>query len=195
MDEPILALDEAAAAKLKTMKDAGRFDGSALRVTVSRDGAAFQYQLEVVEEETASPEDAVIDAAGVRFYVDAESVPRLRGATLQYVDAMSGGGFRFENPNQPELLSNPIAERVQRLLDERINPSVADHGGHVSLVDVQEGRVFLRFGGGCQGCGMVDVTLKDGIQGQLMAEIPEITQVLDATDHASGTNPYYEPGR
>ena len=195
MDEPILALDEAAAAKLKTMKDAGRFDGSALRVTVSRDGAAFHYQLEVVEEETASPEDAVIDAAGIRFYVDAESVPRLRGATLQYVDAMSDGGFRFENPNQPELLSNPIAARVQRLLDERINPSVADHGGHVSLVDVQEGRVFLRFGGGCQGCGMVDVTLKEGIQAQLMAEIPEITQVLDETDHAAGTNPYYEPGR
>ncbi|MEE8507872.1 MAG: NifU family protein [Myxococcota bacterium] len=194
MDEPILALDEAAAAKLKTMKDAGRFDGSALRVTVSRDGAAFHYQLEVVEEETASPEDAVIDAAGIRFYVDAESVPRLRGATLQYVDAMSDGGFRFENPNQPELLSNPIAARVQRLLDERINPSVADHGGHVSLVDVQEGRVFLRFGGGCQGCGMVDVTLKEGIQAQLMAEIPEITQVLDETDHAAGTNPYYEPG-
>ncbi len=194
MDEPILALDEAAAAKLKTMKDAGRFDGSALRVTVSRDGAAFHYQLEVVEEETASPEDAVIDAAGVRFYVDAESVPRLRGATLQYVDAMSDGGFRFENPNQPELLSNPIAARVQRLLDERINPGVADHGGHVSLVDVQEGRVFLRFGGGCQGCGMVDVTLKEGIQAQLMAEIPEITQVLDETDHAAGTNPYYEPG-
>jgi Fe/S biogenesis protein NfuA len=71
---------------------------------------------------------------------------------------------------------------------------VADHGGRVSLVGVQEGRVFLRFGGGCQGCGMVDVTLKEGIQGQLMAEIPEITEVLDATDHASGTNPYYEPG-
>ena len=195
MDEPILALDEAAAAKLKTMKEAGRFDGSALRVTVSRDGAAFHYQLEVVEEETASPEDAVVDAAGIRFYVDAESVPRLRGATLQYVDAMSDGGFRFENPNQPELLSNPIAARVQRLLDERINPGVADHGGHVSLVDVQEGRVFLRFGGGCQGCGMVDVTLKEGIQAQLMAEIPEITQVLDETDHAAGTNPYYEPGR
>ena len=69
MDEPILALDEAAAAKLKTMKEAGRFDGSALRVTVSRDGAAFHYQLEVVEEETASREDAVVDAAGIRFYV------------------------------------------------------------------------------------------------------------------------------
>ncbi len=195
MNESILTLDEAAAAKLQTMKDAGRFEGSALRVTVSEEGAAFHYQLEVVEEETVSPEDTLVDAAGIRCYVDAQSVPRLRGATLQYVDAISGGGFRFENPNHPELLSNPIAARVQRLLDERINPAVADHGGRVSLVGVQEGRVFLRFGGGCQGCGMVDVTLKEGIEGQLKAEIPEITEVLDATDHASGTNPYYGPGR
>jgi Fe/S biogenesis protein NfuA len=193
MNEPILTLDEAAAAKLQTMRNAGRFDDSALRVTVSEDGAAFRYQLAVVENEAVSSEDTLVDAAGVRCYVDAQRVPRLRGATLHYVDAISGGGFRFENPNHPELLGNPIAAQVQRLLEERINPGVADHGGRVSLVGVQEGRVFLRFGGGCQGCGMVDVTLKEGIEGQLKSEIPEITQVLDATDHSSGTNPYYEP--
>ncbi len=113
---------------------------------------------------------------------------------LSRVDDLSGSGFRIENPNTPALLENPIAARVQRLLEEQINPSIAAHGGQVTLVGLHEDKVYLRFGGGCQGCGMADVTLKEGIVKLLQQEIPEITEVLDETDHEAGENPYDRAG-
>jgi Fe/S biogenesis protein NfuA len=127
----------------------------------------------------------------VRFLVAPDSVARLRGATLDYVEGLSESGFKFENPNHPALLDKPLAARVQQALDEHVNPGVASHGGHVSLADVQDERVFLRFGGGCQGCGMADVTLKQGVEQILRREVPEIGEILDITDHAAGDNPYY----
>jgi len=84
---------------------------------------------------------------------------------------------------------------IRRLLDERINPQVASHGGHIALVDVQGDTVYIRLEGGCQGCGMADVTLKQGVATEIQAVVPAISSVLDVTDHAGGTNPYYQPGK
>jgi Fe-S cluster biogenesis protein NfuA len=84
---------------------------------------------------------------------------------------------------------------IRRLLDERINPQVASHGGHIALVDVQDDTVYIRLEGGCQGCGMADVTLKQGVATEIQAAVPTINSVLDVTDHAGGTNPYYQPGK
>ena len=84
---------------------------------------------------------------------------------------------------------------IRRLLDERINPQVAAHGGHIALVDVQDDTVYIRLEGGCQGCGMADVTLKQGVATEIRAVVPTINSVLDVTDHAGGTNPYYQPGK
>ena len=92
-------------------------------------------------------------------------------------------------------MSTPEAAAIQELLDTRINPSVATHGGHIALVDVQEDTVYIRLEGGCQGCGMADVTLKQGIEVQIKETVPEIRKVLDVTDHASGDNPYYQPSK
>ena len=80
---------------------------------------------------------------------------------------------------------------VQQVLDERISPAVAGHGGHVQLIDVRDRTAFLRFGGGCQGCHAVDVTLKQGVEIEIKSSVPSIVRVLDVTDHAAGTNPYY----
>src|SRR5262245_49169017 len=121
------------------MREAGRFDGSALRVSVRERGASFRYSLEVVEAEARGDDDAVFEAAGILFYVDGASQPFLRGAALEYVEDLSGGGFRFENPNRPRLLDVPLAGAVQRILDEEVNPGVAAHGGRVTLVDVLDG--------------------------------------------------------
>ena len=88
-----------------------------------------------------------------------------------------------------------IKERVQHLLDTSINPGVAGHGGFVRLMDVQDNVVYLQMGGGCQGCGMADVTLKAGIESLIKEEIPEVAEVLDTTDHAAGRNPYYTPSK
>ncbi len=92
-------------------------------------------------------------------------------------------------------MSAELKTRVQELIDSMINPAVAGHGGFVELVDVQDNRVYLQMGGGCQGCGAADVTLKQGIERLIKEEIPEVAEVLDATDHSAGTNPYYTPGK
>jgi len=88
-----------------------------------------------------------------------------------------------------------IRERVQEVLDTQINPAVAAHGGHVGLIDVQGNTVFLQLGGGCQGCGQADVTLKQGIEVEIHAAVPEVGDILDTTDHAAGRNPYYSPSK
>ncbi len=88
-----------------------------------------------------------------------------------------------------------MKDKVQELLDGSINPAVAGHGGYVQLIDVKDNVVYLQMGGGCQGCGMADVTLKAGIERMIKEEIPDITEVLDTTDHAAGQNPYYTPGK
>jgi Fe/S biogenesis protein NfuA len=92
-------------------------------------------------------------------------------------------------------MSDDLKTKVQELIDSSINPAVAGHGGFVELLDVKDNTVYLQMGGGCQGCGAADITLKSGIERLIKEEIPEITEVLDATDHAAGSNPYYTPGK
>ena len=103
---------------------------------------------------------------------------------VDYRDSKPKPGLQTEN-----------GKAVRRLLDERINPSVATHGGHIALVDVQEDTVYIRLEGGCQGCGMADVTLKQGVEVEIKKEVPSIAHVLDVTDHDGGANPYYQPGK
>lgn len=92
-------------------------------------------------------------------------------------------------------LATPAGKAVRDVLNQRINPAVAGHGGHISLIDVRGPRVFLRLEGGCQGCGMADVTLKQGVAAEIKRAVPEIEEILDVTDHAAGTNPYFQPGK
>ena len=92
-------------------------------------------------------------------------------------------------------MSDDLKARVQELIESTINPAVAGHGGFVELIDVQENKVYLQLGGGCQGCGEADITLKAGIERLIKEELPEVEEVLDTTDHSSGNNPYYTPGK
>ena len=93
------------------------------------------------------------------------------------------------------MSTDDLATRVQELLESTINPAVAGHGGFVQLIEVKDNKVYVQMGGGCQGCGAADITLKAGIERLIKEEIPEIEEVLDTTDHASGDNPYYTPGK
>ena len=122
----------------------------------------------------------------LRHYVpEVDSVEFVRAGTA------SDGAATSPNldPDDPEVAS------IKALLDERINPGVEAHGGYISLIDVKDHTAFIRLEGGCQGCGMADVTLKQGIERMILEAVPTITAVLDSTDHASGTNPYYDPGK
>jgi NFU1 iron-sulfur cluster scaffold homolog, mitochondrial len=100
----------------------------------------------------------------------------------------------------PEAFANQmpldvIRKKVQEVLDTQINPNVAGHGGFVDLINIENNNVYVRLGGGCQGCGAADVTLKMGIERMIREAVPTIGQVLDVTDHAGGSNPYYSPSK
>src|SRR5207247_341769 len=105
------------------------------------------------------------------------------------------GDFGYSSRLRGAAMSDELKTKVQELIDTMINPAVAGHGGYVELIDVQENRVYLQMGGGCQGCGAADVTLKAGIERLIKDELPEVVEVLDTTDHAAGSNPYYTPGK
>ena len=84
---------------------------------------------------------------------------------------------------------------VQQLFDQEVNPAVAQHGGHFTLLEVKENRIFVQLGGGCQGCGQADVTLRQGVEQRLKQVMPEMVALIDVTDHAAGENPYYQPSK
>jgi Fe-S cluster biogenesis protein NfuA len=129
---------------------------------------------------------------------DGEWLPLAKqiGGTIR--GQLQAGGPLFAEQYQPKFSSASAAElreRVQRVIDDMINPGVAAHGGYVELLDFKDYTAYVRMGGGCQGCGAADVTLKQGISRLIQEEVPEVIEVLDATDHASGQNPYYAPAK
>jgi Fe/S biogenesis protein NfuA len=191
MSEPVFTVTDAAAEKILSAKTTEGAADVALRVTAREEGAKFRYELKLVAVDSKSTEDCVIHLNEIDLYLDSDSAAHLQGATLDYIEDITGSGLKFDNPNKTALARHPLGSRVQQVLDDQVNPGLASHGGAVSLVDIQETRVVLSFGGGCQGCGMVDVTLKDGVAAQLQQQIPEITEVVDVTDHSAGENPYY----
>lgn len=171
-------------------------EGLGLRLAVSHPGTPrAECELSFCEPEDNGAADEVFPQSGFDLYIDAPSAPYLTEAEIDFVTDRTGGQLVVRAPNikgQAPTADAPLGDRVQYVLDMEINPSVAAHGGEVSLVDVDEsGVVVLRFGGGCHGCGMVNVTLKEGVEKTLMTQIPEVTAVRDVTDHSTGENPYY----
>ena len=190
----MLTLTEAASKKVLAIMEAEEQKDLALRVAIrGRGPGGFQYEIQFVGESERGADDSVIDAGGVRVVVDPESAPNLKGVTIDYVDGVYESGFKIDNPNS--LWTDPKAQAVQDVIDTQINPGVASHGGHVSLLDVKDDIAYIALGGGCQGCGMADVTLKQGIEVMIKEAIPEIRQIIDTTDHASGNNPYFQPAK
>ena len=88
-----------------------------------------------------------------------------------------------------------MRRKIQKFIEDNINPAVSAHGGMIELIDVMNGIVYVRMGGGCQGCGMASVTLRQGVERMIIDEFPSIEKIVDQTDHGSGDNPYYKPGK
>lgn len=168
-----------------------------VRVAVHGSPFAPEYEFALVDEEPATS-DRVVQQDGFKVLLDESSATRIEGAEVDWVEGSSGTGFEVRNPNVRKLgegtPAGALAERVQQVLEEQVNPGVASHGGHIALVDVDQNDIYLELGGGCQGCGMARVTLKQGVERMLRESIPELGQVHDVTDHASGANPYYSSG-
>ncbi|GIU93506.1 MAG: hypothetical protein KatS3mg011_2412 [Acidimicrobiia bacterium] len=162
----------------------------------------FKYELSFYPVQDATDQHLVERHGDLAVLVPNDDVPKLRGASL----TLTPQGLAMNNPNRPASpvatadappgdLEGPLADRIQQVLSTQINPAIAMHGGAAELVSVDGTVAYLRLSGGCQGCGMAQVTLKQGIERILREAIPELTGVVDVTDHASGTNPYYEAAK
>ena len=211
--EPIVQVSDRAKKRVLEIR-AGEHGGDALAlwlevVGVSGDEWAYDLFFDLPAEATA--DDAVQHGDDLTIVIPFDSVERLQGATLDMSRDLLNPGLVIVNPNKPPAppqaaspsihvpapgdLSGPVAERVQQVLEQHINPSIASHGGTATLVAVEEDTAYLRLGGGCVGCGMAAVTLTQGIEVAIKQAVPEILNVVDVTDHASGTNPYYEAAK
>lgn len=158
---------------------------SALRLAGNR----AEHKLWLVKSDDRQQSDQVFDAGGFEVYLDPLSASNLTGATVDYVEGVMQSGFRVFYPSPS--WDDPLAQRVQDVLDTQINPGIASHGGEVSLERLEGDTVYLRMGGGCQGCASAQLTLRSGVEQMLRAAVPDIRHIVDLTDHEAGENPYY----
>jgi len=193
MKQPRISATAAARTRIAQVRANLKQPDAGLRIAITgRQQGAFVYEMQLVAPGEERQGDMVVDAVeGITVHIPLASAPYLDGITLDADLPM--GAVRVNNPNP--LWLDPIAERVQRLLDEEVNPSVASHGGHIDLLDVTDGVAFIHMGGGCQGCGMAEVTLGQGVRTAILDSFPEIREVRDTTDHAQGANPYYQAAK
>lgn len=201
--KPVVLVTDAARAKVLELlaeEDDGTPRGLRIEVT-GENGPEYRYELSLDALDTVEPGDSLVDWLGLSVIVPADSIDRLQGAQLDLPD---GGdvGMVLRNPNRPSPLAGldveltgDVPERINTLLEKAINPSLGQHGGFAELRAWEEPRAYILMGGGCQGCAVSAITLRSGIERTLKDLIPEILEVVDVTDHASGTNPYYEPAK
>ncbi len=168
----------------------------ALRISMSGNPAAPRFDLTLVSGAERSADDIEIAGQDFAVLVDRAQADRLDGATVDYVDRLNESGFEVRLAQAPapvrpaEPPQGEIADRVRSVLEEQVNPAIAAHGGMISLVDVQETDVYVEMSGGCQGCALSRMTLRQGVERMLREAVPELTAVHDVTDHESGANPY-----
>lgn len=198
--EVLLVTDAARATVFEIREKEDDADTLGLRVEVTgASGVDYTYDLSLEPIDEAADDDHVRDQDGLTVIVPAASVEPLTGATLDIPSIAGQGGLVIRNPNRPNPLGDlgqleltgDAANKVRILLAERINPALAAHGGFAELVGVEDDKAFVTMGGGCQGCAMSAATLREGITKAILEAIPEITEVVDTTDHEQGENPYY----
>jgi Fe/S biogenesis protein NfuA len=198
-ESPVITVTEVARATILGLRQAEPDpEGLALRLDIAgNDGVEFAYELTFEPLAEAADDDVLFHSGELPVLVPASAVDSLRGATL---DESEPTGLVLRNPNRPEPRPkvNPYPEgsveaKIQDLLDNDINPALASHGGFASLDHVDGTTAYMLMGGGCQGCGLAQMTLTEGIKAAIEDAIPEIDRVVDVTDHAAGENPFYAP--
>lgn len=190
-----ITITESAQGYLKDLLEKQQVDGIGVRLFVSQPGTAYAETCLAYcrpGEEKRDDEQLVLD--GFIAYLDQPSLPFLEDAVVDYVADKLGGQLTIKAPKakQPTVaFDGPMEQQIVEILTAEINPSLASHGGEVRLIRLEEEVAILQFGGGCQGCSAVDMTLKDGVEKTLMDRIPELKGVRDVTDHSQRDNAYY----
>jgi Fe/S biogenesis protein NfuA len=199
----IVEITDAARDQIVALREGEGIPDLHLGLRITGVGAqGFIYETSFLRSEDIVSTDLVEDHDGLPVAVSLDSVENLRGAVLDLSGDGTGPGLVMRNPNVPSPtlggadledleLTGTTEEKIRTLLDERINPAIASHGGVANLIRVEGDTAHLELGGGCQGCGLAAVTLRQGIERAILDAIPEVTEVVDVTDHAMGTNPFY----
>jgi Fe/S biogenesis protein NfuA len=204
VDTPVLTVTDDALDTILGLRAAEEDgDSLALRVEITgARGADYTYDLAFEPLAEAAEDDAVYQQGDLSVWIPAESIEHLMGATLDLPGIPGQGGLVLRNPNRPNPFSSPLdtgtleltgdtADKIRQLLDQQVNPALASHGGYANLIGVDGEKAIVEMGGGCQGCAVSAMTLRDGIERAIKDNVPEITEVVDATDHEAGENPYY----
>ena len=199
-DGAILTVTEVAISKILELREAEDDPSElALRVAVTGiRGPEYTYDLTFEPVAEATETDNLYRQGDLPVLIPADSMDQLQGATLDMPGTDGSGGLVLRNPNRPDPLAGveldltgTTAEKVQQLIDQQVNPGLAAHGGFAELKGVDGDKVYVLMGGGCQGCAVSAMTLREGIAASITSAIPEITEVIDVTDHDAGQNPYY----
>lgn len=191
----MIQISESAQGHFRRLIEREALPGLGVRLSAIHPGTPrADVRLEFAEPADLTGDEWAIDCDGFTLWLDAASVSYLDGAQIDYEARATGGQLQIRAPRIKGEVPGEAAslvERVRYVIDNEVNPQLASHRGHVTLEEVTaEGVVYLRFGGGCHGCGMADVTLKQGIERTLIEKVPGVTAVRDATDHATGDAPY-----
>ena len=179
----------------KLIQDKNETDLS-IRIFISDPGTPkAETCLAYCKPDEAMPDDMILNLELINVNLEKRSLPFLKDAEVNFDNDTFGGQLTIKAPNArlPNISADsPVEDRINYVIYNEINPMLESHGGEVSLVEFNDhGEAVLQFGGGCQGCGMVDVTLKDGIEKTLVEQIPEVNGVKDTTDHSIDDNAYY----
>jgi len=191
----MIQISESAQTHFRRLIEREQIPGLGVKLAALHPGTAqADVRLEFAEPEELTGNEWAIDCEGFTLWLDPDSAPFLDGAQIDYQTVATGGQLQIRAPKikgQAPDESASLIERVRWLVEHEINPQLAQHRGHVAVQEVSaDGVVVLRFGGGCHGCGLADVTLKQGIEKTLLEKVPGVTAVRDATDHDSGAAPY-----
>lgn len=183
------------AARRVVLEFAEEMENPGIRIAVGESGpdaSAAEFDLSLVDASRDSGDDVVVDFGEYKVFIEPDSLAHLDGATVDYTSGAEGAGFRITPAGSAAGVSDSdLAERVRRVIDERINPALAGHGGQITLIGCEDNVVLVEMGGGCQGCGMARMTLKQGVERMIREAVPEVVEIQDVTDHSTGLNPYY----
>ena len=191
----MIQISESAQTHFRRLIEREALPGLGVRLSALHPGTPrADVRLEFAEPADLHGDEWAVDCEGFTLWLDASSVSYLDGAEIDYAQQATGGQLQIRAPKikgEAPGEASSLVERVRWVVEREINPQLAQHKGHVSVREVTaDGVVILNFGGGCHGCGMADVTLKQGIEKTLLEKVPGVIAVRDATDHASGAAPY-----
>ena len=191
----MITLTDGAREVVRSYMDQNDGEFTALRISIAG-GTPLSpdFELTLVGPDDIRESEQKVDLGDLTIVIEEESRPRLEGATVDFVQRVNESGFEVSLAKTAKLptLDGPLAERVKTVLDAEINPAIATHGGSITLVSVEDTEIYLEMGGGCQGCAMSRMTLRQGVERMVRQAVPEVTVIHDVTDHASGENPFFE---